>query len=81
MSARTPMPADSRWASSSTTRFRADIVSWRTTMTRASAYRAPAATAASTATVASSSIPGSYRPAAPSTPGTPRGARSNRGWV
>ena len=48
-SARTPMPAVSVWVRSSTTPLRAAIVSWRTTMTRASAYRAPAASAASTA--------------------------------
>ena len=59
-SARTPMPAVSAWVRSSTTPLRAAIVSCRTTITRASAYRAPAASAASTADDASSIIRGSY---------------------
>src|SRR2546423_13332241 len=53
-SARTPSPASSAWVSSSTSPLSADIDSYRRCITRASAYRAPAASAASTAAVAAS---------------------------
>ena len=56
MRARTPSPIDSSWVSPSTSPLRAAIDSWRRSMTRASAYRAPAARAASTAASAYSNM-------------------------
>jgi len=53
-SARTPIPASSSWARSSTSPLRAVIDSNRRCITRASAYRAPAASAAWTAASAAS---------------------------
>ena len=50
--ARTPRPASSSWLRSSISPLRAFIDSVRRCMTRASAYRAPAARAASTARLA-----------------------------
>ena len=54
--ARTPTPTDSRCTRSSTSPLRADIDSLRWCMARASAYRAPAASAASTAASATSNM-------------------------
>src|SRR6478752_3708376 len=64
ISARTPTPARSSRSRVSTAPLRAAIASVRVSMTRASAYEAPAARAASTAAVAMSSIDQRVRPPA-----------------
>jgi hypothetical protein len=56
ISARTPIPTEASCISSSTSPLRAPIDSLLRSMTRASAYRAPAAIAASTAASARSNI-------------------------